>query len=140
MPHSPTGQSIVERVHQTIKRILEQQREGVETSSPIERLCKALYVINFLNNSFMEPNPRIIRHFSKSSQAQHSEKLPVLIKYPKAKQIMGPFPLVTWRRGCVSSGSGPKWISGKNVKPCIASPDSAPTKDPDGETDKKKQN
>lgn len=46
---------------------------------------------------------------------------------------MGPFPLVTWRRGyaCVSSGSGPKWISGKNVKPCVVSPDSAPTKDPD---------
>lgn len=41
---------------------------------------------------------------------------------------MGPFPLVTWQRGyaCVSTGLGPKWIPGKNVKPCITL-----TKDPD---------
>lgn len=58
IPHSPTGQSIVQRTHQTIKRVLHQQWRGTEILSPIDRLCKALYVINFLiNGSSTEPDP-----------------------------------------------------------------------------------
>lgn len=67
IPHSPPGQSVVERIHQTIKRVLHQQRGGTETLPPVERLCKALHVINFLNCSMSEPNPPIIRHFSNSA-------------------------------------------------------------------------
>lgn len=68
IPHSPTGQSIVERTHSTIKRVLHQQRGGTETSTPVERLCKALFTINFLNRSFIEPTPPVIRHFSNSAR------------------------------------------------------------------------
>lgn len=81
--------------------------------------------MNFLNHSWSQ------KHLSlgTSSQAQLSEKLPVLIKNPETKQIMVPFPLITLGRGyaSVSTGSGPKWIPGKTVKPYVMSPDSTPT-------------
>lgn len=57
--HSPSGQSIVERTHQTLKGVLDQQWRGTETIPPTERLCKALYVINFLNCSSSEPDPPV---------------------------------------------------------------------------------
>lgn len=57
IPHSPMGQSIVERAHCTLRGVLDLQLRGVETLLNVERLCKALYVINFLNNSFTEPTP-----------------------------------------------------------------------------------
>lgn len=47
IPHSPTGQSIVERKHQTLKRLLEQQKGGNETNAPVLRLAKVLFTLNF---------------------------------------------------------------------------------------------
>ncbi|NXC04262.1 IGEB protein, partial [Orthonyx spaldingii] len=90
IPHSPTGQAMVERAHQNIKRVLDQQRGGTELYSPIERLCKALFTINFLNCSMSEPTPPILWHFSNSARAKLEEKLPVLIKDPESHQIKGP--------------------------------------------------
>lgn len=48
IPHSPTGQAIVKRAHRTLKTMLEKQKEG-ELGCPHDRLAKALYVLNFLN-------------------------------------------------------------------------------------------
>ncbi|NWI43839.1 POK18 protein, partial [Picathartes gymnocephalus] len=96
IPHSPTGQSIVEKAHWTIKQVLDQQRGGTEMNSPIERLCKALYTINFLNNSFMEPTSLVLWHFSNSARGKLEEKPLVLIKDPETHQISGPFPRITW--------------------------------------------
>ncbi|NXE02816.1 POK19 protein, partial [Chaetorhynchus papuensis] len=94
IPHSPTSQSVVERAHQTTKRVLDQQRGGTEVNSPIMRLCKTLFTINFLNNSFSEPTPPVFRHFTNLTQAKLREQLPVLIKDPENHQILGPFPLI----------------------------------------------
>lgn len=44
----------------SFKCLLDKQKEGVETLSTTERLSKAVYAFNFLNNSFMEPNPPIV--------------------------------------------------------------------------------
>ncbi|XP_014108301.1 PREDICTED: endogenous retrovirus group K member 18 Pol protein-like [Pseudopodoces humilis] len=99
IPHSPTGQSIVERTHQNLKRVLDHQWGGTEIIPPIERLCKALYVMNFLNCSPTEPDPPVIRHFSNSTHAKLTEKPPVLIKDPESQLTSGPFPLITWGRG-----------------------------------------
>ncbi|NXH55223.1 POK19 protein, partial [Rhabdornis inornatus] len=90
IPHNPTGQSVVERTHGTIKQVLNQQRGGTETMSPTERLCKALYVINFLNCSFSEPTPPVLWHFSNLARAKLDEKPPVLIKDLETQQISGP--------------------------------------------------
>ncbi|NWI35929.1 POK6 protein, partial [Picathartes gymnocephalus] len=92
IPHSPTGQSVVERAHRTLKEVLDQQRGGTETSSPIERLCKALYTTDFLNGSFTELTPPVLQHFSNLTRAKLEEKPPVLIKDPETHQISGPFP------------------------------------------------
>lgn len=47
IPHSPTGQVIMERAHQTLKRLLHQQQGGPEEKMPIVCLCKSLFTINF---------------------------------------------------------------------------------------------
>ncbi|NXQ28946.1 IGEB protein, partial [Alaudala cheleensis] len=95
IPHSPTGQSIMERAHQTLERVLDQQRGGAEVSPPVERLCKALFVLNFLNCSAQEQDPPpVIRHFSNSAQAKLEEKPPVLVKDPESLQLRGPFLMV----------------------------------------------
>ncbi|RMB89876.1 hypothetical protein DUI87_33740 [Hirundo rustica rustica] len=119
--YSPTGPSVVERTHQTLKRVLHQQRGGTETLPPVERLCKALDVINFLNCSSTEPNPPVIRHFLNSARAKLEEKPPVLIKDPETHQISGPHQLITWGRGytCISMPTGPRWLPAKNIKPYL---------------------
>uniref|UniRef100_A0A8C8SJB5 Integrase catalytic domain-containing protein n=1 Tax=Pelusios castaneus TaxID=367368 RepID=A0A8C8SJB5_9SAUR len=52
IPHSPTGQAIVERMHHTLKAMLDKQKRGSPLGmTPQERLYKATYVLNFLNLS-----------------------------------------------------------------------------------------
>lgn len=41
IPHSPTGQSIIERTHGSFKRLLEQQKREIEMLSTVEKLAKA---------------------------------------------------------------------------------------------------
>ncbi|NWU25684.1 POK19 protein, partial [Dyaphorophyia castanea] len=92
IPHSPTGQSVAERTHQTLKRILEQQRGGNEINGPVVRLSKALFTLNFLNCSFEELNPPVLRHFMNSTSIKLKGKPPVLIKDPESCQIQDPYP------------------------------------------------
>lgn len=48
IPHSPTGQAIVEHPHRTLKNMLEKRKKG-ELGYPHDRLAKALYILNFFN-------------------------------------------------------------------------------------------
>lgn len=88
-------------------------------NTPQMRLSKALFTINFLNNSFDEPLPPVVRHFSNDKWAKLKVQPLVLVRDPESLLIQGPFPLVTWGRGytCVSTPAGPKWIPSKWVKP-----------------------
>ncbi|TRZ06690.1 hypothetical protein HGM15179_020417, partial [Zosterops borbonicus] len=52
IPYSPTGQAVVERAHQTLKQVLARQSSSTVWMSPQQKLCKALFTINFLNCSF----------------------------------------------------------------------------------------
>ncbi|XP_037981518.1 uncharacterized protein LOC119696072 [Motacilla alba alba] len=121
IPHNPSGQSLVERVHKEIKKLLDHQHCVNPFLTPAEKLCKVLFVMNFLNCSDKEPNPPILRHFHNSTYAHLKERPPVLIKDPDSKDIKGPYPLVTWGRGygCVSTEQGPRWIPAKFVKPFV---------------------
>lgn len=47
IPHSPTGQAIIERTHHTLKTLLDKQKRGEAEAMPHMRLNKALYVLNF---------------------------------------------------------------------------------------------
>lgn len=121
IPHSPTGQSIVERSHQTLKRILEQEKKGDEVNTPVVCLGKALFTINFLNCSFEDPHPPVVKHFNDNLKLKWREKPPVLVKDPETQKIQGPYKLLTWGRGygCVSTPTGSKWIPGKWIKPFL---------------------
>ncbi|RMC13221.1 hypothetical protein DUI87_10755 [Hirundo rustica rustica] len=121
IPHSPTGQAVVERTHQNIKRVLHQQHQVLKTEPPSTRLARALFTLNFLNCSFEGLNPPVIRHFGASPQFQANAKPPVMVKDPETGKTDGPHGLVTWGRGyaCVSTPTGPKWIPSKWVRPYV---------------------
>ncbi|RMC20388.1 hypothetical protein DUI87_01237 [Hirundo rustica rustica] len=121
IPHSPTGQAMVERTHGTIKRVLHQQQRVLRTESPSVRLARALFTINFLNCSYEGLNPPIVRHFGASSLFGVKERPQVMVRDPGSGGAEGPHDLVMWGRGyaCVSTPTGPKWIPAKWVRPYV---------------------
>ncbi|RMC20755.1 hypothetical protein DUI87_01607 [Hirundo rustica rustica] len=68
IPHSPTGQAVVERTHREIKRVLNQQQPVLKTETPQTRLARALFTLNFLNSTFEFLNPLIVHHFGANPQ------------------------------------------------------------------------
>ncbi|RMC00169.1 hypothetical protein DUI87_22771 [Hirundo rustica rustica] len=121
IPYSPTGQAIVERTHQNLKRVLSQQHQSLKLETPQIQLSKALFTVNFLNCTFENLNPPIVRHFRENCQLQLKAKPPVMVKDPATRETEGPHDLITWGRGyaCVSTPSGPKWVPAGWVKPFI---------------------
>ncbi|OWK60867.1 Endogenous retrovirus group K member 6 Pol protein [Lonchura striata] len=97
--HSPTGQAVIERTHQTLKKVLLRQWGDIQAMSPQMRLCKALFTINFLNCSFDRPEPPVLCHFKQHQQLRPKERPPVLIRDPDSGEIQGPHQLITWGRG-----------------------------------------
>ncbi|RMC20683.1 hypothetical protein DUI87_01535 [Hirundo rustica rustica] len=115
------GQAVVERAHQTIKQVLARQSSTTVWMSPHEKLCKAMFTINFLNCSFENMSPPVVRHFNSGNQFKLSQRPPVTIKDPETWETKGPYELMTWGRGyaCVATPSGPRWIPQKWVKPFV---------------------
>ncbi|RMC21621.1 hypothetical protein DUI87_02488 [Hirundo rustica rustica] len=83
IPHSPTGQAVVERAHQTLKQVLARQSSTTVWMSPHEKLCKAMFTINFLNCSFENMSPPVVRHFNSGNQFKLSQRPPVMIRDPE---------------------------------------------------------
>ncbi|RMC20386.1 hypothetical protein DUI87_01235 [Hirundo rustica rustica] len=115
IPHSPTGQAVVERAHQTFKQVLARQNSTTVWMSPHEKLRKAMFTINFLNCSFENMSPPVVRHFNSGNQFKLSQRPPVKIRDPETWETKGPYELVTWGRGyaCMATPSGPQWIPQK---------------------------
>ncbi|NWT86115.1 POK6 protein, partial [Lanius ludovicianus] len=90
IPHSLTGQAIVERTHKSLKGLLECQKGSFEINSPVIRLSQALFTLNFLNCIFEEPDPPVLRHFTNETRARLKEKAPVLVQDPETKEVQGP--------------------------------------------------
>ncbi|KAK4808190.1 LOW QUALITY PROTEIN: hypothetical protein QYF61_001222 [Mycteria americana] len=64
IPHSPTGQAIIERTHRTLKTLLQKQKKGEAQESPQNRLGKTLYVMNHPSLPFQhEDIPPIVKHY-----------------------------------------------------------------------------
>ncbi|RMC20271.1 hypothetical protein DUI87_01117 [Hirundo rustica rustica] len=120
IPYSPTGQAIMERTHQNLKRVLN-QHQSLKLETPQIQLSKALFTLNCLNCTFENLNPPIVRHFRENCQLQLKAKPPVIVKDPATRETEGPHDLITWGRGYayVSTPSGPKWVPAKWVKPFI---------------------
>ncbi|NXQ04223.1 POK25 protein, partial [Vidua macroura] len=94
IPHSPTGQAVIECAHQMLKQVLARQSSSTAWMSPQQRLCKALFTINFLNCSFENTSPSVVRHFHSNNQFKLSQRLPLLIKDPETWETKGPYELV----------------------------------------------
>ncbi|RMC20332.1 hypothetical protein DUI87_01181 [Hirundo rustica rustica] len=121
IPHSPTGQAIVERNHGTLKRVLQKQKRGMQGETPHSRLAKALYTINHLTVPQNSNNPVILNHHL-SLQASDGEQQPrakVRVRNLVTKQWEGPYDLIAMGRGyvCVSTDTGTPWLPSKCVRP-----------------------
>ncbi|RMB99159.1 hypothetical protein DUI87_24349 [Hirundo rustica rustica] len=75
IPHSPTGQAIVECNHGTLKHVLQKQKRGMQGETPHSWLAKALYTINHLTVPQNSNNPVILNHHL-SLQASDGEQQP----------------------------------------------------------------
>ncbi|NXD06523.1 POK19 protein, partial [Nothocercus nigrocapillus] len=64
IPHSPTGQAIVERMNQTLKRLLHRQKGGELGLSLYDQLYKPLYVLSFLRLPQDSLVPPVVKHGS----------------------------------------------------------------------------
>jgi len=78
IPHSPTGQAIVERAHGTLKALLQKQKGG-EIGSLAEHVAKALYVLNYLCLTEGRISPLIIVH-QLSSDTNPQQSSPVKVR------------------------------------------------------------
>lgn len=63
IPHSPTGQAIVELAHGTLKCILEEQKGTMSGETPQSRVAKALYTPNHFMIVQNSQNPLILNIF-----------------------------------------------------------------------------
>ncbi|RMB95949.1 hypothetical protein DUI87_27589 [Hirundo rustica rustica] len=77
IPYSPTGQATVERIHQNLKRVLNQQHPSLKLETSQIQLFRALFTLNFLNCTFENLNPAIVRHFRENCQLQLKAKPPI---------------------------------------------------------------
>ena len=66
IPHSPTGQAIVERANGTLKRYLEKFKD---TPDIRERLDRTLFVLNYLCIFGDDKEPPVIRHHIEEEMA-----------------------------------------------------------------------
>ncbi|RMC18088.1 hypothetical protein DUI87_04967 [Hirundo rustica rustica] len=62
IPHSRTGQAVVERAHSTLKWVLQKQKQGMQGETLHGQLAKALYAINHLTVPRNSNNPVILNH------------------------------------------------------------------------------
>ncbi|RMB94661.1 hypothetical protein DUI87_28896 [Hirundo rustica rustica] len=121
IPHSPTGQAIVERAHGTLRLVLQKQKRGMQGENPHSRLAKALYTINHLMVPQNSNNPVILNHHL-SLQALDGVQQPqakVRVQNLVTKQWEGPYDLIAMGRGyaCVSTDTGTRWLPSRCVRP-----------------------
>ncbi|RMC04374.1 hypothetical protein DUI87_19195 [Hirundo rustica rustica] len=121
IPHSPTGQAIVERNHSTLKRVLQKQKRGMQGETPHSRLAKALYTINHLTVPQNSNNPVILNHhlLLQASDGEQQPRAKVRVRNLVTKQWEGPYDLIAMGRGyaCVSTDTGTRWLPSKCVHP-----------------------
>ncbi|NXQ64755.1 POK18 protein, partial [Anthoscopus minutus] len=94
IPHSPTGQDVIERALQMLKQILARQSSSAAWMSPQQKLCKALFTINFLNSSFENMHAPVVRHLNSNNQFKLSKCPPLLIRDPEIWETKSPYELV----------------------------------------------
>ncbi|NXN05793.1 POK6 protein, partial [Sylvia borin] len=90
IPHSPTGQAVIEHTHQVLKSYLKKQKG--DEKNPHQRFNKVLFTMNFfcLTEGQEEP-PVVIHHWTvKSGRPQSLPNLRVTYQNPRTGIWEGP--------------------------------------------------
>ncbi|NXY38616.1 POK18 protein, partial [Pomatorhinus ruficollis] len=90
IPHSPTGQAVIERTHQVLKSYLQKQKG--DEKYPHQRLNKVLFTINFLCLTEGREEPPVVTHHwtVKSGRPQSLPDLFITYQNPKTGIWEGP--------------------------------------------------
>lgn len=117
IPHSSTGQAIVERANGTVKRYLEKFRDIKDIK---ERIGKALFVLNHLCVFGDSTEPPIVRHHA-GAETFKPPRMKVLYRDMKTGQWLGPAEVIYLGRGyvCVSSPTGTIRVPSRCIKPAV---------------------
>jgi len=120
-PSFPYGMRIVERAHGTLKALLQKQKEG-EIGSPVGRIAKALYVLNYLRLTEGQISPPIIAH-QLTSDTHPQQSSPVKVRYQDliTGEWKGPVKVKLTGRCyvCVLAENSPVWVPARWVRPWI---------------------
>ena len=132
VPHSPTGQAIVERANGTVKKYLEKFKDIID---PKERVAKALFVLNHLCIFGDEKEPPAIKHREGAPPAQRGTGSYVHYKDMVTGEWKGPAEVLYFGRGyvCVLTPTGLQWIPSRWVKPTPCKPGASTTSPPGAE-------
>lgn len=104
LPYNPQGQGIVERVHRTLKELIQKQKEGIARGqTPKEQLSLALSTLNVL----------ILDVHGRSAADRHAATTPITNAEVKWKDVLtdewrGPDPVISRSMGsdlCFSAES-----------------------------------
>ncbi|NXJ86866.1 POK19 protein, partial [Trogon melanurus] len=81
IPHSPTGQAIVERANRTVKEYLAKQKQS-DDMDVVSRLSKVLFTLNFLSLTEGREEPAVVIHHS-TIKERSPQAIPGLCVYHK---------------------------------------------------------
>lgn len=114
IPHSPTGQAIVERVNQTLKEYLQKFKDVCDVQ---EKLAKTLFVMNYLCIFGENDEPPVKVH---SGVATLEQKQPMKVYYRDLAtgEWKGPVEVQYMGKGymCVITSTGPQWVPSRWTK------------------------
>uniref|UniRef100_A0A8C3UI16 Uncharacterized protein n=1 Tax=Catharus ustulatus TaxID=91951 RepID=A0A8C3UI16_CATUS len=116
IPHSPTGQAVIERAHGMLKRYISKMEEQSDIHT---KLAKVLYVINYLCVFGEQKEPSAIRHQAGINREAPTEEVWVRYRDPKTGVWQAPAKVLYWGRGylCVSTPSGTLWVPSQWARP-----------------------
>ncbi|TRZ07402.1 hypothetical protein HGM15179_019709 [Zosterops borbonicus] len=121
IPHSPTGQAIVERANRTLKEYLAKQKQtdGIDV---VSRLSKVLFTLNYLRLAEGQEEPAVMIHQQavKEGRPQAIPGLYVYYKNMRTGEWQGPSQVLFNGRGymCVSTEAGPVWVPSRFTRAC----------------------
>ncbi|NXY61027.1 POK19 protein, partial [Callaeas wilsoni] len=86
IPHSPTGQAVIERTHRVLKDYLAKQKTKI--TDPVQRLHMVLFTLNYLCLTEGREEPPVIIHHS-TIKVGRPQSLPnFYVKYRDSKTGM----------------------------------------------------
>nr|XP_013796775.1 PREDICTED: endogenous retrovirus group K member 11 Pol protein-like [Apteryx mantelli mantelli] len=131
VPYNSTGQAIVERRHQDLKRLFAILKKEGEVSLPVHDIvAKSCYVLNWRNLIEIDQG-ELISPGARHAQTTRPIKTLVSRWVPQTHSWQGPVELLTWGRGyaCVIAGTGTEWIPAKWVRPWLKKSNVGPADD-----------